>query len=56
MMIDFESWEAGYADSRNGRLSQCPAHLDPLSYLSGYREGRTYHAKIQPARRDRLTS
>jgi hypothetical protein len=56
MIIDFESWETGYADARIGRPSQCPDHLDLFSYLSGYREGRAYHAGIQPARGERLTS
>ena len=39
MMIDFEGWDVGYADARNGQPSQCPTNVDPISYLSGYREG-----------------
>ena len=39
MMIEFEGWDVGYADARNGRPSQCPTNLDPISYVSGYREG-----------------
>jgi len=38
MMIDFEGWDVGYADARNGQPSQCPTNVDPISYLSGYRE------------------
>jgi hypothetical protein len=41
MMIDFEGWDVGYADARNGQPSQCPTNVDPISYLSGYREGRS---------------
>jgi len=39
MMIDFEGWDVGYADARNGEPSQCPTNVDPISYLNGYREG-----------------
>jgi hypothetical protein len=39
MMIDFEGWDVGYADARSGQPSQCPTNVDPISYLSGYREG-----------------
>ena len=39
MMIDFEGWDVGYADARNGQPSQCPTNVDPISYLSGYCEG-----------------
>jgi hypothetical protein len=52
--IDLDSWEVGYADGHFGRLSQCPANLDSLSYSSGYYEGRACHAgtdRNQSARR-----
>ena len=39
MIIDLHSWEAGYAEGRLGRPSQCPDNLDKLSYSSGYCEG-----------------
>jgi hypothetical protein len=39
VMIDFEGWDMGYADARNGQPSQCPPNVDPISYLGGYREG-----------------
>ena len=39
MMIDFEGWDVGYVDARNGQPSQCQTNVDPISYLSGYREG-----------------
>jgi hypothetical protein len=39
MVIDFEGWDVGYADARNGQPSQCPTNVDPISYLNGYREG-----------------
>ena len=44
MIIDLDSWETGYADGQLGRASQCPTDLDPLSYSSGYREGRAARA------------
>jgi len=40
MIIDLDSWEAGYADGRLGRASQCPTRFDTLSYCNGYCEGR----------------
>jgi hypothetical protein len=44
MIIDLESWEAGYADGQLRRPSQCPADHDRVSYSSGYREGRAARA------------
>jgi hypothetical protein len=44
MIIDLHSWEAGYAEGRLGRPSQCPDNLDKLSYSSGYCEGRAVRA------------
>jgi hypothetical protein len=52
--IDLDSWEVGYADGHFGRLSQCPANLDSVSYSSGYYEGRACHTgtdRNQSARR-----
>jgi hypothetical protein len=39
MIIDLESWEAGYADGKRGRTAACPADRDQVSYSSGHREG-----------------
>ena len=36
MIIDLDSWEAGYEDGLIGRPSQCTPGLDRLSYSSGY--------------------
>jgi tRNA U34 5-methylaminomethyl-2-thiouridine-forming methyltransferase MnmC len=36
MIIDLDSWEAGYDDGLLGRPSQCMAGLDRVSYSSGY--------------------
>jgi len=36
MIIDLNSWEAGYEDGLSGRPSQCTPGLDQLSYSSGY--------------------
>jgi hypothetical protein len=36
MIIDLDSWEAGYGDALLGRSSQCTPDLDRLSYSSGY--------------------
>jgi hypothetical protein len=53
MIIDLDSWEAGYGDGLLGRPSQCTDGLDRFSYSSGYvqarascvgtREGRRLH-------------
>ena len=51
MMIDFEGWDVGYADARNGQPSQCPTNVDPISYLSGYREGCSPERRTHPRRR-----
>ena len=52
--IDLDSWEAGYADGRSGRLPQCPDNLDPFSYSSGYWEGRaSVVVTANPVRRGR---
>ena len=36
MIIDLDSWEAGYYDALTGRPSQCTASFDQVSYSSGY--------------------
>ena len=58
MMIDFEGWDVGYADARNGQPSQCPTNVDPISYLSGYREGCGAHIPLgtDEARLDQVAS
>jgi hypothetical protein len=45
MIIDLDSWEAGYADGQAGRPSHCAVGLDRVSYLSGYRHGRAWRAE-----------
>jgi hypothetical protein len=55
MIIDLDSWEAGYADGRLG-CGACPEHHDEVSYSSGYREGRATRAgtRMKPPRLRRL--
>ena len=36
MIIDLDSWEAGYGYGLRGRPSQCTPGLDRFSYSSGY--------------------
>jgi hypothetical protein len=40
MIIDLDSWEAGYDDGLLGRPSQCTPGLDRFSYSSGYCQAR----------------
>jgi hypothetical protein len=40
MIVDLESWEAGYDDGLLGRPSQCTPGLDRFSYSSGYFQAR----------------
>jgi hypothetical protein len=47
MIIDLDSWEAGYYDALVGRPSQCTASLDQISYSSGYSQARAYGAELQ---------
>ena len=56
MIIDLDSWEAGYADGRLGCGAACPEHHDEVSYSSGYREGRATRAgaRMKPPRLRRL--
>jgi hypothetical protein len=52
MIIDLDSWEMGYADGQNGHASQRGVDLDPLSYSSGYVQGRAQELHHpQPSRR-----
>ena len=41
MIIDLDSWEAGYGDGLRGRPSQCTPSLDQFSYSSGYFQARS---------------
>jgi hypothetical protein len=54
MIIDLDSWEAGYADGLRGRPSQCTPALDRFSYSSGYFQARASSAGTQE--RHRLSS
>jgi hypothetical protein len=36
MIIDLDSWEAGYYDALAGHPSQCTVRFDQVSYSSGY--------------------
>jgi len=56
MIIDLDSWEAGYADGRLVCGPACPEHHDEVSYSSGYREGRATRAgaRMKPPRLRRL--
>jgi hypothetical protein len=49
MIIDLDSWEAGYYDALLGRPSQCTANLDQVSYSSGYGQARASGANLQEA-------
>jgi hypothetical protein len=40
MIVDLDSWEAGYDDGLLGRPSQCAPSLDRFSYSSGYVQAR----------------
>ena len=44
MVIDLDSWEAGYSDGLLGRASQFTSGLDQFSYSSGYLQARAYRA------------
>jgi len=47
MIIDLDSWEAGYYDALLGRPSQCTASLDQVSYSSGYGQARAHSEELQ---------
>ena len=51
MIIDLDSWEAGYGDGLGGRPSQCMPDLDRFSYSSGYFQARASRAGTQERRR-----
>ena len=51
MIIDLDSWEAGYDDGLLGRPSQCMPGLDRFSYSSGYFQARACYAGTQEPRR-----
>jgi hypothetical protein len=51
MIIDLDSWEAGYDDGLLGRPSQCMPGLDRFSYSSGYFQARACRAGTQEAPR-----
>src|SRR6516165_9583163 len=51
MIVDLESWEAGYDDGLGGRPSQCTPGLDRFSYSSGYFQARAYRNGMQEAPR-----
>jgi len=51
MIIDLDSWEAGYGDGFRGRPSQCTPGLDQFSYSSGYLQARASRAGTQERRR-----
>ena len=45
MIIDLDSWEAGYYDALAGRPSQCTASFDQVSYSSGYSQAHACGAE-----------
>jgi hypothetical protein len=46
MIIDLDSWDAGYYDGLLGRPSQCTASLDQVSYSTGYCQARASGAEL----------
>jgi hypothetical protein len=51
MIIDLDSWEAGYDDGLLGRPSQCMPDVDRVSYSSGYFQARACRARTKEASR-----
>jgi len=47
MIIDLDSWEAGYYDALAGRPSQCTASFDQVSYSSGYSQARASGGELR---------
>jgi hypothetical protein len=47
MIVDLDSWDAGYDDGLFGRQSQCAPGLDRFSYSSGYVQARSCCAGTQ---------
>jgi hypothetical protein len=56
MIIDLDSWEAGYDDGLLGRPSQCMPGLDRFSYSSGYFQARACRAGTQDSPRHARSS
>jgi hypothetical protein len=56
MIIDLDSWEAGYDDGLLGRPSQCMPDVDRFSYSSGYFQARACRAGTQEASRQARSS
>jgi hypothetical protein len=56
MIVDLESWEAGYDDGLLGRPSQCMPGLDQFSYSSGYCQANASGAGTQEGRLRRSRS
>ena len=50
MIIDLDSWEAGYGDGLRGRPSQCTPGFDRFSYASGYFQARASSAGTEERR------
>jgi hypothetical protein len=55
MIVDLESWEAGYDDGLLGRPSQCTPGLDRFSYSSGYCQASACRAGTREGLRLRNT-
>jgi hypothetical protein len=55
MIVDLDSWEAGYDDGLLGRPSQCTPGLDRFSYSSGYVQARACRPGTQEDLRLRYT-
>jgi len=55
MIVDLDSWEAGYADGLLGRPSQRLPALDWFSYSSGYLQARASRAGTRADSRRRAT-
>jgi len=51
MIVDLDSWEAGYGDGLLGRPSQRLPALDWFSYSSGYFQARAYRYGTKEAPR-----
>jgi hypothetical protein len=47
MIIDLDSWEAGYYDALLGLPSQCTTSLDQVSYSSGYCQARASGGELR---------
>ena len=50
MIIDLDSWEAGYDDGLGDHPSQCTPVFDRFSYSSGYFQARASRAGAQERR------